>query len=156
MRFEGSRELGPPRQHLPSEAGRQDGASGVPAQEARPLCPGLHRLRVSVFIPSPWLDPAATAQSVSEAWVLVPQTQLSSHVCLAVLPNSWDGGRSPLPRVSAEAATGSPQVPCAPACPWRCLSYEVPFPEPSCSDPREAEALARSVVSRGSGLVWVL
>lgn len=131
--------------------------SGVPAEEAHPLCPGLYRLRVSVFIPSPWLDPAGTAQSVYEARVPAPRTQLSSHICLAVLPNSWDRGRSPLPRVSAEAATGSPQVPCAPARPWRCLSYEVPFLEPSsCSDPREVAAVARFLVSRESGLVWVL
>lgn len=70
---------------------------GVPAGEERPLCPGLCRLRVSVFILSPWLGPAGTAPSVSEARVPAPQTQLSSHICLAVLPNSWDRGRSPLP-----------------------------------------------------------
>lgn len=52
--------------------------------------------------PPPELDPAGTAQSVSEARVSVLLTQLSSHVCLAVVPNSWDYEEVPLPHVSAQ------------------------------------------------------
>lgn len=52
--------------------------------------------------PPPELDPAGTAQSVSEARVSVLLTQLSGHVCLAVVPNSWDYEEVPLRHVSAQ------------------------------------------------------
>lgn len=77
--------------------------SGVLAQKDQSLCTSLPRFCASVLVPPPpELDPAGTARSVSEARVSVLLTQLSSHVCLAVVPNSWDYEAVPLPHVSAQ------------------------------------------------------
>lgn len=61
-------------------------------------------LCICPYLPPPpdRLDPAGTAQSVSATRVSVLLTQLSGHVCLAVVPNSWDYEEVPLPHVSAQ------------------------------------------------------
>ena len=86
----------------------KEGSSPLYNQLLSPLCFCLY------FPPpppprTPRLDPAGMARSISEAQVPVSLTQFSCHICLAVLPNRWDYGRSPPSlRVSAEPGSSTP------------------------------------------------
>lgn len=75
--------------------------SSVLAKKDQPFCTSLYHLCASILIsPAPgWilLEWSSLFQSSSSA-----NLALSSHICLAVVPNSWDYEEVPLPRVSAD------------------------------------------------------
>lgn len=103
--------------------------SGVLAKKDQPLCTSLYRLCASVLTspvhPPSWLDPDGTARSVSETRVPVLLTPLSGHICLAVVPNSWDYEEVPFPACQRRCYDCHPsprQVPPARARPQRCAA----------------------------------
>lgn len=136
--------------------------SGVLAKKDQPLCTSLYRLCASVLTspvhPPSWLDPDGTARSVSETRVPVLLTPLSGHICLAVVPNSWDYEEVPFPACQRRCYDCHPSpAKCPlpeldPSVVLLCMSYEVPFPGPSSRlDPRGATALAGAL---GFERVW--
>lgn len=146
----GSEAPAEPGATSPARAARDGSASSgksVPASLQGRTSPHMPALCLCPFPPPPpRLDPAGMTQCVRHPGS--SSTRSSGHMCLAVVPNGGARAAVPAPRASAQMLRLATQLPAkcplpelVPSLTLLCMSYEVPFPEPSSHlDPREATA----------------